>query len=226
MKLSSLSILIPTFNNAKTIATVLEEALGVGKQLAGKYRVVVINDGSTDETEQILEKYKSHSHMEVRTHNRNQGYGATIRELYYEGNSSEWMFTVPGDYQIGANELKKLIPLTDRADIIIGLRKNRQDPQSRLVQSTIYNILLRIIFGITIRDINSVKLIRATVMRTVHLVSRSAFVDAELCIKAIRAGYRTREVPISHRSDPNKGSGGNWSTIVRTLADMIRSMGA
>lgn len=224
MKLSSLSILIPTYNNAPTIAVVLEEALRIGKQAARQYRVVVINDGSTDHTARILEKYRSNARVQVKTHTKNQGYGATIRELYYEGAGSEWMFSAPGDYQVGTQELAKLLPFTERADIIIGWRKHRHDPLQRLLQSRIYNFLLRILFGVTLRDVNSVRLMRGSVIGSLRLRSRSAFVDAELVIKAKRgAGYRIVEVPIEHRSDSHKGSGGNWHTIADTLVDMVRN---
>lgn len=222
MKLSSLSILIPTYNNARSIERALEEALEVGKQLSRQYRVVVVNDGSTDHTERILEKYRSHAHIEVKTHTENQGYGATIRELYYEGTQSEWMFTVPGDYQVGARELKKLIAFTDRTDIIIGWRKNRHDPPFRLLETAIYNSILRFLYGVRVHDVNSVKLIRSRIMRQLVLSSTSAFVDAQFVIGAGQRGWRIREVPIAHRSDPNKGSGGSVHTVISTLIDMVR----
>lgn len=221
MKLSSLSILIPTYNNAPTIARALEEALEVGKQAARDYRIVVVNDGSTDQTARILETYRTGAHIEVKTHTENQGYGATIGQLYHYGAESEWMFSVPGDYQVGARELTKLLPFTDRADIIIGWRKNRHDPQSRLLQSAVYNRILGALYGVKVHDVNSVKLIRSRIMKEIALSVTSAFVDAQLVIAAKRHGYRIKEVPIAHRSDPHKGSGGNWHTIVNTLIDMV-----
>ncbi len=224
MKLSSLSILIPTYNNARSIERALGEALDVGKQLARRWRVVVVNDGSTDQTARILRKYRSHAHIEVKTHKKNQGYGATIGELYHYASRSEWMFTVPGDYQVGASELKKLLPFTDRADIIIGWRKNRHDPPFRLLETAIYNSILRALYGVRVHDVNSVKLIRSRIMREITLSSTSAFVDAQLVIGAGRGGWRIKEVPIAHRSDPNKGSGGTVHTVISTLIDMVRGI--
>ena len=222
MKLLSLSILIPTYNNVPTIAQAIEEALRIGKLAARDYRIIVVNDGSTDSTARILKRFKKNKHIEIRSHPQNQGYGATIGELYHSGAESEWMFSVPGDYQVGSSELKKLLPFTDRADIIIGWRKNRHDPPSRLLQSAVYNSILGALYGVRVHDVNSVKLIRSRIMKEITLSVTSAFVDAQLVIGAGRRGWRIREVPVLHRSDPNKGSGGNWHTIAKTLIDMVR----
>lgn len=222
--LSSLSFLIPCYNDQTTIERVISEATDVGSRIAKIHEIVVISDGSKDRTGMILTKLgKKVQNLRIITHPINQGYGRTIIELYYAG-TKEWLFTIPGDYQVGARELEKLIPFSRSADMILGWRVNRHDPPNRLFASWVYNTLLHMLFGIGLHDSNSVRLMRRSILRDIQLSSTSAFVDAELIIRAIESGFRVREVPIGHRSrqDRKPGGGNNWRTIWETVVEMMR----
>lgn len=223
MKLFALSILIPAYRDEETIEDVIKNADAVAKKITDTYEIVVINDASPDGTGAILSRLgKKYPALRVITHTENTGYGGTIRDLYYAG-KMEWLFTVPGDNQIPPAELLKLVPSTNQADLIIGKRVNRHDPPARLRQSYVYNRLLRILFGLKLTDINSVRLMKSTMFKTIHLTSPSAFVDAELSIRAIRKGFKVIEVPIAHcsRCDEDNAGGGKMKTIIPTIADMI-----
>lgn len=218
----TISFLIPAYNDGQTIERAIKEAREVGEKEASEFEIIVIDDGSSDDAGKILKILeKKYKELRVVTHSENQGYGKTIKELYYAG-QYEWLFTIPGDYQVGPRELLKLLPYIDQADMIIGWRKNRHDPASRLVQTAFYNWLLRLLFGVSLHDINSIRLMKRSLFNKVKLTSGSAFVDAELAIKAKRAGFTIVEVPIGHRASVKKGSGGKWWTIVPTIVEMAR----
>ncbi len=220
----NISFLIPAYNDEGTIDQVIAEATRVGRRLARKFEIVVINDGSGDRTGIILVRLaKKVSRLRVITHPINRGYGTTIKELYYAG-KHEWLFTIPGDYQVGARELEKLIPHTKTADMILGWRVKRNDPGNRLIVSWIYNRLIQLVFGVSFHDINSVRLMRRSILDDVTLTSSSAYVDAELVIRAMRLGYMIVEVPIAHRArvDGERGRGNQWRTIAGTIIDMVR----
>jgi dolichol-phosphate mannosyltransferase len=218
----TLSFLIPAYNDEGTIGAVVRKTDRVGRDVASAYEILVIDDASTDGTVRVLTALrKTYPALRVKRHARNRGYGATIRELYFAG-ANEWLFTIPGDYQIGPEEVTKLLPYLDRADMIIGWRKERFDPSSRLRQSWVYNTLLRLLFGLTLHDVNSVRLMRSGMMHTVKLTSSSAFVDAELAIRAVRMGFRVIEVPISHRQREGIGGGGSMRIILPTIVDLVR----
>lgn len=224
MKLSSLSFLIPAYNDEATIEIVVKQAVAVGRRVAKKFEIVVVNDGSRDMTGPgLVSLVKKVKELRVITHRTNQGYGRTIKELYYAG-IGDWLFTIPGDYQIGAKELEKMISQIGNNDMILGWRVRRRDPSNRLLSSWIYNTLLRLLFGITIHDINSVRLMRRSILASLHLSSSSAFVDAELVIRAKRLNHTIAEVPIAHRarSDGKPGGGNQWGTMWATIADMLR----
>ncbi len=222
-RLSSVSILIPAYNDVPTIKQAITEAVEVGEKAATKFEILVTDDGSTDNTRDLLQVLaKQHSHLHLILHQRNQGYGMTIKELYYKG-TSEWLFSIPGDYQVGAKELYKLIPYIKNSDMIIGWRRERHDPLSRIFQSWLYNNLLHLLFGVDLHDVNSVRLMRRAVLQTIQLTSDSAYVDAELAIKAKKAGYNIKEVPIEHRQRiGSPGGGGSWVTIASTITEMLQ----
>lgn len=213
---------MPAYNDVPTIARAVGEAAEVGAKLADEFEILVIDDGSKDGTVSELEKLAAQiPQLHFSVHAKNQGYGATIRELYYKGRF-EWLFSVPGDYQIGANELLKFLPYTAKAEMIIGLRKHRRDSWKRLLQSRVYNGLLQVLFGLNIHDINSVRLMKSSMLKKIRLMTTSAFVDAELAIKAKKAGFRVVEVPIEHRARVGTGGGGKWYIIKPVIMDMVR----
>ena len=221
--LNSLSILIPAFRDEDTISKVVKEADKVGSKVAKKHEIIVINDASPDKLEEVLVRLKSqYKNLKVITHKENKGYGQTIKELYYLA-INEWFFTVPGDNQIPPGELEKLEEHSQEADMIIGWRVSRHDSESRLFQSAIYNGLLRILFGVGIHDINSVRLAKTTILKAVNLRMTSAFVDAELTISTMRKGFRVIEVPINHQARYGTGAGGgSLKTILPTIAELFK----
>jgi len=217
-----LTFIIPAYNDGSTIEIVVKKAVNVGARLCIPFDILVIDDASTDETPKILSRLaKRIKELRVVIHTKNAGYGRTIKELYQKA-GSHWLFSIPGDYQIEPWELTKLWSHRNNADIIIGWRQVRRENPARLGQSRIYNTLLRILFGLAIHDANSVRLMKTSVMKSVDLTTSSAFVDAELTIKANRAGFRVIEIPIAHRARAGSGaSGGKLSTILPTIQDMI-----
>lgn len=249
-KLSSLSILIPAYNDEATIDQVIKEAVAVGRRVAKKFEIVVVDDGSVDRTVSLARYYLARLLVKSRliVHQVNQGYGRTIKELYYAGRN-EWLFTIPGDYQVGARELETILhnfflssphrrgssvwKIDSRfrgndknamtSDMVLGWRSKRNDPMNRLLSSWIYNTMLRLLFHITIHDANSVRLMRRAILNDIRLASDSAFVDAELVICAKRSGFTVTEVPIMHRarSDGASGGGNQWRTMWGTVREMV-----
>ena len=148
--LSSISVLIPAYKDEKTIGYVVDEADKIARKTAPKYEILVINDASPDNLGEVLEGLKrKYKNLSVTTHTENKGYGQTIKELYYQA-KYDWFFTVPGDNQIPPAELEKLVKHAEKADMILGWRVNRRDSEGRLFQSSVYNNLLRFLFGIAL----------------------------------------------------------------------------
>ncbi|KKR02040.1 MAG: glycosyltransferase [Microgenomates group bacterium GW2011_GWC1_39_12] len=224
MKLSSLSILIPAYKDEDTIEFVVKRAVQAARAVTSVFEIIVLNDASPDNTGIVLQKLKKQiPQLKVRTHVINQGYGRTFSELYFSG-IYDWLYIIPGDYQIDPMEIKKLVSSTNRADMIIGRRIHRQDNEKRKQQSAIYNALLCLLFGITLHDINSIRLMKRIVVKRNNILNvKSAFVDAQLTISAIRDGFMVIERPIVHRKRISSGaSGGKLKIIIPVIIDMMK----
>ena len=218
-----ISVVIPAYNDQATIETVVSEAIEVVSGLATDYEIFVVNDASRDDTGALLNRLaQADKAIRVVHHETNRGYGATIAELYM-GAKGNLVFSTPGDRQLRPRELLKMLPVIRSFDIVIGRRKERQDPFIRKVYSFIYNSLIRILYGLKVQDINSIKLIKRKVLEHIHFEVTSAFTDAELCIRAARLGYKVGEVNVEHLARAyGEASGGKFNIMWDTFVDSIR----
>lgn len=224
MKLRSLTIVIPCYNTASTVQDVVLNAHSVAKRVSSSVEIITLDDASTDSTPAILMSLKSKiPGMRVLSHSANKGYGETIKTLYQKA-TGEWIFSLPSDDQFDAEEILKLIPYTESSDMILGRRVKRNDIAKRRFQSQIYNGLLRLLFHIELHDANTIRLMKKSVITSLRLQSRSAFVDAELAIKMLRAGLTIREVPVTHKVRVDRGGSGGkfFKTILPTIIDMVK----
>lgn len=218
----SISVVIPAYNDETTIARLVQDTDCLLKEVSSDYEIVLINDGSRDGTLAVLQDLANkNKNVRVINHEQNQGYGRTIKELYLSG-SKELVFSLPGDYQFAPKELLTMAKGLHTHDFVIGHRIKRNDPPRRKLQSAIYNMMLRIFYGCSYKDVNSIKLFRKEILNRITLESDTPFVDAELCIRARKAGFKVIEIPIEHLPRLSQGaSGGKFSVIWETFSDLI-----
>jgi glycosyltransferase involved in cell wall biosynthesis len=223
LPLTSISVIIPSYNDETTVGRLIDDVDCLLKEICTDYEIVCINDGSRDGTLTVLEqRAQKLSNVRVVNHPINQGYGKTIRELYYTG-SKDLVFSLPGDYQFAPKELLTMAHGLRAHDLVIGLRVKRNDPWRRKLQSHIYNMMLRIFYGVSFKDVNSIKLFKRELLQHFPLESKTPFVDAELCIRAYKCGFNIVEIPIEHLPRLSEGaSGGKISVITDTFGDLIR----
>lgn len=223
IRLSSLSLVIPAYNDEQTIGRLLSDASRLLPSICDSFEIVVCNDGSSDGTLQVIKDMAAEDpSIHLINHPTNKGFGATIRELYLAGRN-DYIFSLPGDYQYAPKELLTMVKGLVENDFVIGWRVNRNDPPRRKMQSMVYNFMLRAFYGNRNKDVNSIKLFRRDILDNIELRSESPFVDAELCIRAAKAGYKVIEIPIEHLPRMTQGaSGGKLSVILDTFSDLIK----
>ncbi len=221
--IQSISVIIPAYNDETTIAKLVQDTDCLLKEISNEYEIVVINDGSKDGTLAVLKDLtKKFTNLRLINHEVNQGFGKTIKELYYAG-SKELVFSLPGDYQFAPKELLTMARGLADHDFVIGHRVKRNDPPRRKLQSNIYNLMLRIFYGCSFQDVNSIKLFRKEVLNHFKLESDTPFIDAELCIRTHKAGFKVVEIPIEHLPRLSQGaSGGKFSVIWDTFSDLVK----
>jgi glycosyltransferase involved in cell wall biosynthesis len=197
--LKSLSIVLPAYNEAENIAATLANAETAAKLVARDYEIIVMNDGSKDDTAAIVKRLaKTNPHIRLINNPQNQGYGRTLRTGLLAG-KSEWIFFTDADGQFDMTELVKLIPFAAGNDFVVGQRSNRQDPWNRRLNAGIFNLMVRTAFQIHISDIDcAFKLMRRDKLHALNIQANSAMINTEIIHKATRAGYRIHEIPVTH----------------------------
>ena len=165
------------------------------------FEVIVVNDGSTDNTGQVLEDLRARHgpRLRVVTHPRNRGYGGALRSGF-EAATREFVFYTDGDGQYDVGELPLLLErLTPETGLVNGYKLERRDPAHRIWIGWIYNYFARILFRIRIRDIDcDYRLIRGSLLGQIQLTSTSGTVCVELVRKLELSGCRIAEVGVHH----------------------------
>ena len=222
-KLEELSVFFPFYNEEANIAAQTKQALKIIPQFAEKFEIILVNDGSADKTGQIGQKLAAdHPNVVLVSHSKNRGYGGALKSGFRKA-KYEWIFFSDGDRQFDLKEIGRLLPLTSRADLVIGYRQKRADTPIRLINAKLFNLLIRLLFGLKVTDIDcAFKLIKKDVVDSLELKSDGALISSELLIKAQKAGYKIAQTPVSHY--PRKiGSptGANPRVIFKAFYDIF-----
>jgi glycosyltransferase involved in cell wall biosynthesis len=200
-RLRDLSYFFPAHNEAANLRGLVEEALETLPNLADAFEIIIVNDGSKDDTPNIADELVV-AHPEVRAvhHPTNLGYGAALRSGFAAARFDHLAFT-DGDRQFKVADLGRLIDRLqgDSADAVVGYRIKRADPLVRTVYARLYRLATRIFFGVKVRDIDcACKLFKRESLEGVAVESGGAFFSAELLIKLHARGRRIAEVGVPH----------------------------
>lgn len=220
----SISAVIPAHNEAPIIASTVEAVDETLSRLVDDYEIVVVNDGSRDATASIVEDLgRERPAVRLVSHAVNRGYGAALATGFGAA-TREYVFLTDGDRQFDVRELGELLPLLQRADIVVGYRRPRADPWVRRFYGWGWNLLVNTMFGYTARDVDcAFKLFPRALLDDVKLESTGHTLSPELLIKARRAGYRVAEVRVTHLPRPaGEAKGARVDAIVRSLLELAR----
>ncbi len=221
---TGLSVVLPAYNEEPNIEAVIRQALDCLPDLAERWEVIVVDDGSTDETAKVVEALLAEHHPRLRLlrHERNQGYGAALRTGFSRVRYDKVFYT-DADRQFDIAEVEYLLPLLSEYDAVVGFRVYRYDSASRLVASTVYNWLVRILFRVRVRDVDcSFKLFRREVIDKITIECTDFFVDTELVAKARKWNFRIVEKGVRHYARVAGETSVAPSDVPRTLRTIGR----
>lgn len=192
-----ISLVLPAYNEQENIKKVVGEILKFGEKNFQKFEIIVVNDGSTDNTVREIKKILTRKIVLV-NHPKNRGYGAALRSGFAKARY-EYVFYTDSDGQYKINHILDFLPLIEKSDIVAGYRSHRNDPLMRIFVGYVYNLIIRILFGLKIKDIDcSFKLYKREVFKKIKLRSNTGLIDAEVLIKARKKGFTIIQKGVKH----------------------------
>jgi len=218
-----ISVFFPAYNDAGTIASMVVLADRTLRRLTDDYEVLVVNDGSRDHTAQVLSELETiYPRLRVIHHPVNRGYGSALRTGFANA-TKQWIFYTDGDAQYDVRELEGLVPLmTDDVDVVNGYKTSRSDPLHRIVIGDLYCWMVRLAFGIKIKDVDcDFRLVRRASYNRVRLCSTSGTICVEMIKSFQDAGLRFAEAPVNHYHRAyGKSQFFNFKRLFKTLRDL------
>jgi glycosyltransferase involved in cell wall biosynthesis len=222
----SLSLVIPAHNEVENIGPILRQCAGTLPRLAPAFEIVLVDDGSTDGTVAAAEEALGAevARLRVVRHERKSGYGVTVLDGLNAA-TGDYIAFMDGDGQFNVEDLGTLTGLMVTADFATGWRQKRADPWFRLFVAGVFNVLVRLLYGVRYRDVDcGLKVMRRRVLENASpLLARSALLNTELYFKTARNGFRIAQAPVPHYPRL-KGvrSGGRLIPILRAVRDLVR----
>ncbi len=194
-----ITVCMTAYNEEAVVADTIHDCLTVLAQIPGDHEILIVNDGSTDRTGEILDDLAmKHSELRILVHHDNKGFVQAQRWLIREA-KGELIFHFASDGEWKASELHRLLDKLNKGyDIVIGVRRKKDYSMYRNMVSWFYNMLVLVLFRNNFRDIGSIRLARAKMWKRVLAESKSAFFIAEKLLLAYRNGARIGFSPVDH----------------------------
>ncbi|HYX48609.1 MAG TPA: glycosyltransferase family 2 protein, partial [Ktedonobacteraceae bacterium] len=187
------------------------------------YEIVVVNDGSTDRTGEIVAALAdAHSHIRLVTHATNEGYGSSLVSGFATA-TKELVFFMDSDGQFDIRDLEEFFPLIDTYDAVVGYRVDRQDSWMRKLNAWGWKQLVGWVLGVHVRDVDcAFKLLHTEFLHQHPLETRGAMINAELLYRLQRAGCSYKEVGVIHLPRLHgQATGAKLSVILRAFRELF-----
>lgn len=226
-KPAGLSVFFPAYNDSGTIASMVIRAVQVASELTPDYEVIVVNDGSTDATPEIIDELaRTYPHVRAVHHPRNRGYGGAL-QTGFRSATKDLIFYTDGDAQYDPAELRALWGVLkddpDLVDLVNGYKISRSDPMHRIIIGRIYHHIVKQMFGLTVRDVDcDFRLMRRRIFERINLEKTSGVICLEMMKKITDGGFRIVEVPVHHYHRAfGKSQFFNFRRIFKTGVDVF-----
>ncbi len=218
-----LTVVLPAFNEADNLPKTIESVHGYLRRRQLDAEILVVDDGSTDRTAEVLERLRGrYPELRVLRHPVNRGYGAALR-TGFAGSTGEWVHLMDSDGQFDIADLDRFLPLTQGHEAVLGYRLRRQDPFYRRINAWLWGRVVGFILGVRVRDLDcAFKLMDGSLLRRFPLRSDGAGISAELLFMMQKWRVRRVEVGVEHYPRVSgRSTGANPRVILRALGELL-----
>lgn len=224
MKSSGISFVFPMYNEADNIAETARRATALARRLTDDYEIVIVDDASTDgSAEAVAEIASRDHHVKLIRLKTNTKFGGALREGLMNAAKAVVVYT-DSDFPAREQDIEQAMGMLDGSDVVTAYSLVVKDTSlKRITMSKAYNFLVRLLFGLRLRDINSgLKIYRREVLQGMDLRSRSPFIDVEIFVEAARRGFRISQYGlIFDLRTKGSSSISRPAVVARTFFDMI-----
>lgn len=220
----SISVIFPAYNEGANIDKTISQSIQILPEFTDNWEIIVVDDGSVDRTAEITKEYSNlYSKISSIHHPYNKGYGIALKSGITSA-KKDLVFFCDSDLQFDIKELGKLLQWIDKYDIVIGYRGKRQDPFYRRLNAFGWNILVRSVIGLKVKDLNcAFKLFKRNVFYKIKIDAVGAMVNTDILSQAVKYGFSIKEVPVSHFPRlKGEQSGANPKVILKAFVELIR----
>lgn len=222
VRLPSLTIVIPAYNEEKNLAFVLKDIIKDASSFLSDYEILIIDDGSIDKTGEIADQF-SRKYKQIKViHQENGGYGKAMLNGIKEA-KKDFVAYMPADGQFLLRDMQFCLPYMKEADLILGARGSRADYSLyRLIISYAYLIVLRALFGVAFQDVNWLNIWNRKKVQKIKIDSQGVFILAEIVIRFQKKGLRVVEAPSFYRPRKSgRAKNAKLSIVIRTFFDAV-----
>jgi dolichol-phosphate hexosyltransferase len=201
---TGLSVLMPVFNERPTIATAIERVLAADVSFDG-LELIVVDDGSTDGTGELLDGREWPENVRIVRHERNRGKGAALRTGLAHA-SGEYATVMDADLEYDPSNFSALLAplLAGDADAVYGVRGFQAHSAYSfwyVVGNKVVTLAANVLYNAWLSDLMTCqKVLRSSLFRTLPLRENGFAIEAEITARLLRAGVRIFEVPITYRA--------------------------
>jgi len=198
MQSSVISVIVPAYNEEKTIGNIISSTISTMGNSRMPYEIIVVDDGSTDNTRRIATKYK----VTVLSNGKNRGKGYTLRKGFRYA-TGDIVVTVDSDGTHKPKEIPDIIyPLFNGVDIVAGSRflghVNNSTSRLNRLGNFLFNVTIMILTGKRITDSQTgFRAFKKEVLQKTNLESLGYEIETEITVKGLKNGFVYQEKPIS-----------------------------
>lgn len=219
----TLSLVFPAFNEEGNIDFVVRKALAVLARYTEGFEIIVVNDGSRDGTGPIIDDLaRQDARVHPIHHPRNRGYGGALR-TGIEASAMDYVMFMDADRQFDVADIRLLTPFVPLFDVVAGFRMERSDPIHRRINAELFNLAVRILFGVHMRDLDcAFKIFKGEQVRLLEMRSSGALINAEMQAKLRRQGASLVQVGVPHYPRTfGTATGGSIRVILKAMVETI-----